>query len=62
MTSTSLSKWNCLVVVVGNEVEIDLPTIELIVNSFSAVTALKLVATYNNAILKFFAKLLQQPD
>ena len=62
MTSIPLSKWNCLVVVVGNEVEIDLPTIELIVNSFSAVTALKLIATYNNAILKFFAKLLQQPD
>ncbi len=62
MTSTSLSKWNCLVVVVSNEVEIDLPTIELIVNSFSAVTALKFIATYNNAILKFCVKLLQQPD
>ena len=62
MTSTPLSKWNCLVVVVGDEVEIDLPTIELIVNSFSAVTALKLVAFRNNAILKFCVKLLEQPD
>ena len=62
MTSTPLSKWNCLVVVVGDETEIDLPTIELIVDSFSAVTALKFIATYNNAILKFCVKLLQQPD
>ncbi|KAH9391126.1 hypothetical protein TYRP_006721 [Tyrophagus putrescentiae] len=62
MTSTPLSKWNCLGVVVDNEAEIDLPTIELIVNSFSAVTALKLVAFRNNAILKFCVKLLEQPD
>ena len=61
MISTPLSKWNCLVVV-DNEVEIDLPTIELIVDSFSAVTALKFIATKNNAFLKFYVKLLQQPD
>ncbi len=61
MISTPLSKWNCLVVV-DNEVEIDLPTIELIVDSFSAVTALKFFALRNNAILKFCVMLLQQPQ
>ncbi len=58
MTHIPLSKWNCLVV--SDEAEIDLPTIELIVNSFSAVAVLKFIAFHNSAILKFFVKLLQQ--
>ena len=62
ITSTPLSKWNCLGVVVDNEAEIDLPTIELIVNSFSAVTALTFFALRNIEVLKFCVMLLQQPE
>ncbi len=61
MTNIPLSKWNCLMV--GNEVELSSPIIKLIVNSFSAVTALKFIALRNNAVLlKFCVKLLQQPQ
>ncbi len=58
MTTTRISKWNCLLV--HKDQRLDQPTVEQIVNAFSAVTDLKLDMSTNDHLEKLIALLERQ--